>query len=290
MQPPNIGRDKGEGEHMARIKSYEELTFSDDFMFCKVLENNKELCRELIELILDTKIRIIENVSRQKPIEITPDGRGIRLDVCMQGDDTVYNLEMQNTDKKDLQFRARYSQSMLDLDMMERGSEFRELKNSCIIFICAFDPFGARLSKYSIKQTIVEAPTQEYNDGTLKVFLSTLPDARGEISEGLRDFLRYVNGSAPASPFAKRLEAAVQQARSQAGWRKEYMLIEEKYRDYLKEGRAEGREEGREEGRHMIQELYQKMKADNRLDEYLKSMEDEVLMTSLFEEYGIRPQ
>lgn len=130
MQTPNIGRDKGKGDHMARIKSYEELTFSDDFMFCKVLENNKELCRELIELILDTKIRIIENVSRQKPIEITPDGRGIRLDVCMQGDDTVYNLEMQNTDKKDLQFRARYSQSMLDLDMMERGSEFRELTYS----------------------------------------------------------------------------------------------------------------------------------------------------------------
>jgi len=27
------------------FKRYEELTFTDDFMFCKVLEQNEELCR-----------------------------------------------------------------------------------------------------------------------------------------------------------------------------------------------------------------------------------------------------
>ena len=26
-------------------KDYEELLFTDDFMFCKVLENNEELCK-----------------------------------------------------------------------------------------------------------------------------------------------------------------------------------------------------------------------------------------------------
>ena len=38
-----------QGNKMA--KNYDELTFTDDFMFCKVLENNPEICRELLEMI-----------------------------------------------------------------------------------------------------------------------------------------------------------------------------------------------------------------------------------------------
>ena len=37
-------------------KRYEELTFADDFMFCKVLQNNPQVCRELTELILGKRI------------------------------------------------------------------------------------------------------------------------------------------------------------------------------------------------------------------------------------------
>lgn len=38
------------------MKKYEELTFTDDFMFCKILTNNPELCHELLELILGRKV------------------------------------------------------------------------------------------------------------------------------------------------------------------------------------------------------------------------------------------
>lgn len=38
-------------------KLYEQLTFTDDFMFCKVMTNHPELCKELLELILGIKIR-----------------------------------------------------------------------------------------------------------------------------------------------------------------------------------------------------------------------------------------
>ena len=45
-----------EAESMA--KRYEELTFTDDFMFCKVLQNNPDICKELAELILGKKIGV----------------------------------------------------------------------------------------------------------------------------------------------------------------------------------------------------------------------------------------
>lgn len=85
------------------------------------------------------------------------------------------------------------------------------------------------------------------------------------------------------------------------------MLIEEKYRDLLKEGLEEGRimglkeglEEGRAEGRtqglaeghaierRMMQDLLRRMKTDGREATFLQAMEDDELMKSLYEEYGI---
>ena len=38
-------------------KLYKELKFTDDFMFAKVLVNNPEICRRLLELLLDIKWR-----------------------------------------------------------------------------------------------------------------------------------------------------------------------------------------------------------------------------------------
>ena len=64
-------------------KTYEELTFTDDFMFCKILQNNEELCKELLELILGKKIARISYPEKQKVIEITSDGKGVRLDIYL---------------------------------------------------------------------------------------------------------------------------------------------------------------------------------------------------------------
>ena len=52
--------------------------------FCKVLENNPEICRELLEMILDVKIKKIVCTNKQKTIEVTSDGKGIRLDVYLE--------------------------------------------------------------------------------------------------------------------------------------------------------------------------------------------------------------
>ena len=36
---------------MGRRKTYDELTFTDDFMFREVMENHPEICQELAELL-----------------------------------------------------------------------------------------------------------------------------------------------------------------------------------------------------------------------------------------------
>ena len=48
-----------------RMQKYEELTFADDFMFCKVLTDRPDLCRELVEIITGRKVKEIRNLVAQ---------------------------------------------------------------------------------------------------------------------------------------------------------------------------------------------------------------------------------
>ena len=62
-------------------KEYSQLTFIDDFMFCKILTADKDLCKGLLELTLGIKIRKLEVNQSQLSMEQKYDARGIRLDV-----------------------------------------------------------------------------------------------------------------------------------------------------------------------------------------------------------------
>ena len=69
------------------MKKYEKLNFTDDFMFCKVMTNNPDLCHELLELIIGYRIGKFTRLDKQAPIEITADGKGIRFDVYSEDDE-----------------------------------------------------------------------------------------------------------------------------------------------------------------------------------------------------------
>ena len=64
-------------------KPYRELTFVDDYMFCKVLQNDPELCRQLLVVILDKDIRKVELVDVQHVLSVTTEHKSVRFDVDM---------------------------------------------------------------------------------------------------------------------------------------------------------------------------------------------------------------
>ena len=133
-------------------KKYEELTFCDDFMFCKVLENNLDLCKELLELLLEIPIKKVMNASRQKSIDITADAKSVRLDVYLEDtEQSVYDVEMQTSISTELPKRSRYYQGMLDLNQIDKGAKYSELKRCYIVFICKEDPFDQGFPEVSEK-------------------------------------------------------------------------------------------------------------------------------------------
>ena len=93
--------------------TYDQLKFTDDFMFCKILENNPDLCKELLEVILGVKIRKIERISKQKEIKDRADGKGVRFDVYLEdADNTVFDIEMQTTKKSESHLTKRIQEEV----------------------------------------------------------------------------------------------------------------------------------------------------------------------------------
>ena len=223
------------------IKKYEELDFTDDFMFCKVLTNNPELCRELLELIIEKKVGQFIHVEKQKPIEITADGKGVRFDVYSEDDqNVVYDCEMQTSNGVNLPKRSRYYQGMIDLNLIERGEDYSKLKKSYVIFICTFDVFEKGLHKYTFKNYCKEFPELELNDEATKIFLCAGGDAE-DVSPEMKEFLDWMSGNGSENTeLIRELNRAVQKVRDHEEWRMEYMTLLMRDNEMREEGRKEG--------------------------------------------------
>ena len=114
-----------------KLKPIEELTFTDDFLFGRVMQN-AEICKGFLERMLEIKIEKIEYPELQKSISPHYQSKGIRLDVYVQDSNRVFDIEIQNSLDENLPKRTRYYQSMMDIDLLLKGKNYTELKESFI--------------------------------------------------------------------------------------------------------------------------------------------------------------
>ena len=224
----------------AKQLKWEELSISNDFLFGKVMQN-PELCKELLQRILpDLDIDHVEYPELQKAIKEDFDAKGVRLDVYVNdGKGTVYDIEMQAVTSKYLPRRTRYYQSMIDLQLVDKGQDYDTLNNSYIIFICLSDLFGKGRYMYTFENVCKEDSEVILNDGAKKVFLNA--DGRnGAVSEELKAFLDYVAGKPSEDTLVKKLKLAVEEAKKNREWRREYMTLLMRDRENRKIGMEVG--------------------------------------------------
>lgn len=231
------------------VKQYEELTFTDDFMFCKIMTTYPNLCHELIELIIGRKLGDFKVLNDQKPIKITSDGKGVRFDIYGETDkNTVFDCEMQTTNNRNLPKRSRYYQGMIDLNLIEKGADYNELKRSYVIFICPFDVFEKGLHKYTFENTCIEIPELRLGDETSKIFLCAGGTSK-DVSDDMIDFLEWLIGKEGKSQLVTELDYAVRKAIEHEEWKVEYLSLLMRDNEMRNAGRAEGIQEGLQEGR-----------------------------------------
>ena len=234
---------------LTNIKPYEDLSFTDDFLFCRILTRKPDLAAELLETILGRRLRSIRIAEPQRSLEAASFAHGVRFDVYLEdSEDTVYDIEMQTTDDPDLFKRMRYYQSILDADRLLPGKSYRTLPKTMIIFICLQKPsgFDPDMPVYTFFHTCRENPSL-YDQDDVRIIINA-SGPLDDCSERMRCFLTYLRTQTAADPFTAALTREVEHARNLEEWRHDYMTLWMKLIESKEEGRAEGLKEGREEG------------------------------------------
>ena len=206
------------------FKPIEELTLMDDYMFAAVMRDTKHL-KPLLEYILEIKIAKIELVEPQKTAKEGYSSKGIRLDLYVEDEKgTIYNVEVQTTDKRNLPRRMRYYQSVIDIHVLHPGDDYRNLRKSFVIFICNYDPFGRNRYIYTFETVCREVPGLNFGDDAYKIVVNTA-GSEGEISEELKEVILYLGSGKVTGSYSRELDEAVNAVKTNEDRRLEYMTM-----------------------------------------------------------------
>ena len=239
-----------------KIIPWEKLPITNTFMFNKVMTSDLDACRGVIETLLGIKISRVECVQDEKTLEVDALAKGVRFDVYVSNSTQVFDVELQMVNRGDLPMRARYYQSVADVDALNRGMGYSEMKENYTLFLCPFDLFGKNLPVYTFENTCREAPEIKLNDKTLKVFYNfkrydMIPD------EERKRLLEFFSSGRSASRLTGRLDTILHELQGKQRWRNEYMtwemMLKERHDDGIAIGEKRGITKGKiETARNML--------------------------------------
>lgn len=223
------------------MKPLEELEFTDDFMFSRVM-SDLETAKMFIEALFDHKIeKVSRHVVQSQHGAEDPDKHGIRFDVEFVGDGKLYDIEMQLSaegGETELVRRARYYHSKAATDNLRAGDKYRNLIDSCVIFLCTFDLFGQGLSQYTLRTEIVELG-KDASDGQSTIILNskyTHPNSTAAV-EALLDYMDDpVQGANFTEPLIQKVAGRVASCKVSPSERRAYMNLQEYAERHTRDG------------------------------------------------------
>lgn len=206
---------------------------------------DEEICKGVIKTLLDIDVDHVEYLNKQQEIMPDYDAHGIRMDVCVKGSDQVFDLEIQTSHFADLPKRARYYQGILDVDTFAKCYDYKQLKESFIVFICTRDPFGFGLPCYTVEQVCREEPAanSKINGKSHKIYYNAESWHKSNNKE-VRALLKFLTTQAADTDLTKTIQSAVHTSKKNEPWRRNFMTLQEIIDDVKADGIAIGREQG----------------------------------------------
>ncbi len=229
--------------------------------------HDEALCTEMIRRILpDFDIGHIEFTQSQRTSQPGIDTRGVRFDVYAKSDNRkIFDCEVQTSDKKDLPRRTRAYHiangiEILTKDTLKRSGSYNEMPDVFVIFICTFDPFHSGRHKYTFYNTCYEDNSIRLDDGGVTVFLNA-KGTTDDVSPELKAFLDFIMGKSSDDPFIMELDELLRDAKKDARYWRDFMLLLTREDELRAEVRAEAREEARAETEIAVAEARNEEKA-----------------------------
>ena len=260
--------------------------YLSNFMFKHVM-GNKNLCQYFISNVMQCEVVDLEYIETEKELEPYFDSKCVRLDVIVvDKNNNRYNLEMQvrNVIGKETKLpllpkRARYYQSVMDMDMLQKGQTYDKLSPLVLVFVCAFDLFDEGRYVYTFKSRCLENLELELANNVTTMFLNANGVA-GNVTPQMVNFLEYVKTQVPNDAYTRELEAEVARLKQDKEVRRKYMVLQAELRDTeiiaFEAGEAQGHAVGLAEG-EVQGELKERLKNINALMKNFKVSAQEAM-------------
>ena len=228
----------------------EYFDFTNDLIFRWVMER-EENCLAILRAILpELKITAVKRRENEHPVNYLAfdDERGVRFDAIIEDDqERFYDVEMQVANQPGLGKRVRYYQAQIDQETLKKGEDYDDLRESYVIFFCAFDPCGQDRRLYQFHY-------YEDNDRQLRlstnshVILINALGTKDQITPELAAVLDVMNRRRDnQNPLAVSLVKEIDDYNRDKKRRRALMNLKMRLKDERRLGLSEGRAEGRDE-------------------------------------------
>ena len=137
---------------------------------------------------------------------------------------------------------------MIDLNILEKGKDYNQLKKSYVIFICNYDPFSRGRCIYRFENLCTDDPSLKLGDDTAIIIVNPYGTNDGKMGRGFAAFLEYLRSGKATDSYTESLAEEVDSVRASEEWRREYMLLLERDRENQNIGEQRGIKIGQEIG------------------------------------------
>ncbi len=158
------------------------------------------------------------------------------------------NIKIQNSLHDDLPTRTRYYQSMMDIDLLLKGKQYSELKESFVIFVCQEDFFQENLPCYTFSNLCHEKLSLELGDKTQKIIFNAAAFHQEQDMER-KSILEYIKNKKSTSDFTQKIHQIVERTKGNQAFRGEYMAWGLAEQDAEKRGYKAGIAQGAEQAK-----------------------------------------
>ena len=253
-------------------------------IFGLALRRNPQVCKELLETVLNLHLDEIDIVTQEEDIAESALSKSVRLDVSAKAGNKVFDIELQLTRDRDILHRMSYYQSIIDVDNLDKGKPYKDLPETFIIFFCSWDVFSDKQARYELGIARSDTPGFCYDRIHWLIFnfneWKTCPTKTGKTKE----LLRYLSTNIPSEDtLVSKLDTIVHTLNHDSRLVSEMVTIAQDIQLQV----DNAREEGVSRGEDNLARLYFALEQANRITEYTKALRDPGYRETLYKEFGI---
>ena len=232
-------REQRRREDLERLRWFRPI---DDTFMRGLFKDNLPLAQMVLRIITGKPDLILLRCETQADMKRVTGARSICLDAyATDSEGKKYDLELQKVDTGAEPHRARYHSSVLDVENLDAGQDYRELPDTYVIFITENDYYGAGHPVYVIRSMNITL-NQPFEDGAHILYVNGAYRGDSELGRLMHDFNCTEAADMHYGMLAEKTHYLKE---SRKGVEAMCKIMEELRNQIYEEGRIEGHAEGR---------------------------------------------